>query len=962
MLNISNNTEISSICTDSTNKQDTISVLLWNVEGLKGLIDIMPDINFFNDFNILVFTETFKTSNFDLPGFYSVHQHAKQALRGRPIGGIACYVSPKLGPILSHLSDDKDYLIVRLKRFTILCFYLNPKYNDIEIFTSVLSAYNIVKNENKPIIALGDFNCRIDRKSPKGESLIDTMSQINLVLCNPPNTKTYYAPNGSSTVDLLFIDPTSFINIICNVYDSTLSSSLRKHVPISYHFNQVTNNTPGYEAVEKSQITNKIDINKILSLFNLHNNKIKNLFDTGNTNEIYITLKNIIYESAEPKNNRKRNAKPWFDKQCYITRQYLLSLRHSISCQHDHFEYAEYRKEYRKLLFIKQEAFNAKQEKVLVEKAEETPYTYLSKDKVAVSQCPIPIYEWEPYFTQLFNVNSISATQSLSLTDLLAKYESKIPYTPISVFEIIKYSSKLKNNKAPGPDKITNEHIKSITPDLAQFYADFFNLCIETTSLPDEWKHSFIKVLYKGKGDILAPNNYRGLALSCTQYKLFDSIINARVFSALHHLIPDTQFGFMPGRSTIQAISLLHNKITSALNENKGTLYVVFIDFLKAFDCVNRSILLQKLIETNLLPKKLLMIIAKILDVNFISIHDGLLKSNKIAQSNGVLQGAVSSPLFFNLLTCKVKATMFGDSGPVDGDELDIYADDKALMSKNRERLQLLLDLLVKVITELGLSINSSKTKVMKFRKGGRLCKADIILCNGEKLEFVPNFKYLGVIFQQLGTTFTLHVKDRFKSAIAASYTISGLNLLSLETAIKLFHIKISPIASYGIEIIWSYLKVSDFQIIETVKSTYLKRVLSLSKYTKNRLVYKLANTDFFVSELKDKFKLPNTPQYDIFLLQCKNKDDSIVPEFYNTPAFINPVWKKSNFHQRHLYTRFAVHGFHHTICIVQKFHECDKNICKCKLCGERMADLYHFQICPLKPRMAHYADLISQL
>jgi hypothetical protein len=112
----------------------------------------------------------------------------------------------------------------------------------------------------------------------------------------------------------------------------------------------------------------------------------------------------------------------------------------------------------------------------------------------------------------------------------------------------------------------------------------------------------------------------------------------------------------MPGRSTIQAIALLHNKIIETVTQKRESLYVIFIDFQKAFDTVNRRILFQKLIDSKLLPKKLLLIIANMLDINlFISIHNGLLISNEIIQSNRVLQGAVSSPLLFNLLTSSVK-------------------------------------------------------------------------------------------------------------------------------------------------------------------------------------------------------------------------------------------------------------------------------------------------------------------
>jgi hypothetical protein len=118
----------------------------------------------------------------------------------------------------------------------------------------------------------------------------------------------------------------------------------------------------------------------------------------------------------------------------------------------------------------------------------------------------------------------------------------------------------------------------------------------------------------------------------------------------------------------------LHNKIIETVTQKRESLYVIFIDFLKAFDTVNRRILFQKLIGFKLLPEKLLLIIANMLDIDLISIHDSPLKSNEILQSNGVLQGAVSSPLLFNLLTSSVKSDIFGAEGSIDGDELDLYA------------------------------------------------------------------------------------------------------------------------------------------------------------------------------------------------------------------------------------------------------------------------------------------------
>jgi hypothetical protein len=57
----------------------------------------------------------------------------------------------------------------------------------------------------------------------------------------------------------------------------------------------------------------------------------------------------------------------------------------------------------------------------------------------------------------------------------------------------------------------------------------------------------------------------------------------------------------------------------------------------------------------------------------------------------------------------------------------------------------------------------------MKFRRGGVLLNTDVLTCNSEYREFVKSFKYLGVIFQQTGKAFGLHIKDKCKCALTAT-------------------------------------------------------------------------------------------------------------------------------------------------------------------------------------------------
>jgi hypothetical protein len=88
---------------------------------------------------------------------------------------------------------------------------------------------------------------------------------------------------------------------------------------------------------------------------------------------------------------------------------------------------------------------------------------------------------------------------------------------------------------------------------------------------------------------------------------------------------------------------------------------------------------------------------------------------------------------------------------------------------------------------------------------------------------------------------------------------IKVIRQLSIETAISLFHIKISPIISYAI---WEHLSKSDLALIERVKATFLKKVLCLAKNAPSRITYELTRQPFYIEELRTRILLPATRAY----------------------------------------------------------------------------------------------------
>ncbi|PSN33375.1 hypothetical protein C0J52_23696 [Blattella germanica] len=61
---------------------------------------------------------------------------------------------------------------------------------------------------------------------------------------------------------------------------------------------------------------------------------------------------------------------------------------------------------------------------------------------------------------------------------------------------------------------------------------------------------------------------------------------------------------------------------------------------------------------------------------------------------------------------------------------------------------------------------------------------------------------------------------------------------------------------------------------------------------------------------------LPSTPPCEELLRELRRKRDYISESFYATDAMLNKDWMRADYDLRHVVTRFAIHGFHHRICI----------------------------------------------
>ena len=399
----------------------------------------------------------------------------------------------------------------------------------------------------------------------------------------------------------------------------------------------------------------------------------------------------------------------------------------------------------------------------------------------------------------------------------------------ISIEEVSNVIMSAKLHSASGIDNLPYAALKF--PPAIAVLQSLFQLIFDTSLIPSIWRKSVIFPLLKDpSSDKRVPLNYRGISLLPCVSKLYSSILNKRIMKHLecNDLLADEQNGFRANRSCEDHIFTLNSLI-----QNNGNVYTAFIDLKKAFDFVDRDMLLYKLIMKGIDGKmynSLKSVYAS--SESCIRLNDR--HTDWFQCSKGAKQGDNISPtmfaIFINDLVCEINDLNLGISMGDRRISLLLYADDIVFTASSEKDLQSMLNKLAEWCKKWRVLINYSKSKCMHFRPQRHRITEFQFTIGQTPLEMVNTYKYLGVIFDE-HLKYSAHCDAISKGAgralggiISKFYNMKEFGFKSYE---KLYYNCVVPILNYGAST-WGF---KSFKCIDNIHNRSMRYYLGVHRF-----------------------------------------------------------------------------------------------------------------------------------
>ena len=364
--------------------------------------------------------------------------------------------------------------------------------------------------------------------------------------------------------------------------------------------------------------------------------------------------------------------------------------------------------------------------------------------------------------------------------------------------EVLRIVKDINISKSSGLNNISSFIVKQAFIAILTPVTHMFNLSLQASTFPAPWKKATIVPIPKS-GDLTLVQNYRPISLLPLPGKFLEKLVHSQLSEHLetNSLLTDKQHGFRRGHSTVHAIAQFTNHINTKLDSGMPTL-ATYIDFRKAFDCVQHPTLLRKLAQLNF-GNVIIDWVRSYLDSREQRVYANNNYSPYMTVLQGVPQGSVLGPLFYIVYANDLVNTVKHCKVALYADDTVLYIADKSF-DKSVIKMQSDINAISQWCGRNGITANTGKSKVMVLGSNTTLKRLPPVEIHfGDSLlQSVGSYKYLGVTIDcQLN--YNKHVNTIVASVSSKLKQFQRMrNFLNVKAALMVYKSMLLPILEYG--------------------------------------------------------------------------------------------------------------------------------------------------------------------